>query len=89
MEVIYGAIAQAMPEAVPACSGGDICALVWWGRRAGDGEPWTDGSPYPTGQGGHAGGDGANSLIHISESSTRFPPAEVWEAKNPSLLERV
>ncbi len=89
MEVIYGAIAQAMPEAVPACSGGDICALVWWGRRAGNGEPWTDGSPYPTGQGGHAGGDGANSLIHISESATRFPPAEVWESKNPSLLERV
>lgn len=89
MEAIYGAIGQAMPDAVPACSGGDICALVWWGRRAESGEPWTDGAPYPTGQGGHAGGDGANSLIHISESATRFPPTEVWEAKNPSLLERV
>src|SRR5918911_4491627 len=89
MEVIYGAIAQAMPEAVPACSGGDICALVWWGRREGTGEPWTDGAPYPTGQGAHVRGDGASSLIHISESATRFPPAEVWEAKNPSLLERV
>jgi N-methylhydantoinase B len=89
MEVIYGAIAQAMPEAVPACSGGDICALVWWGRRAGSGDAWTDGAPYPIGQGGHARGDGANSLMHISESATRFPPTEVWEAKNPSLLERV
>jgi N-methylhydantoinase B len=27
--------------------------------------------------------------MHISESATRFPPTEVWEAKNPSLLERV
>ena len=33
MEVIYEAVSKAMPEAVPACSGGDICALVWWGVR--------------------------------------------------------
>jgi N-methylhydantoinase B len=89
MEAIYRAIGQAVPDAVPACSGGDICALVWWGRRGTTGEPWTDGAPYPTGQGGHARGDGASGLIHISESATRFPPTEVWEAKNPSLLERV
>ena len=28
---------DALPEAVPACSGGDICALVWWGDARGDG----------------------------------------------------
>jgi N-methylhydantoinase B len=89
IEVIYRALAQAMPEAVPAASGGDICALVWWGTREGSGEPWTDGAPYPVGQGAHAHGDGASSLIHVSEASTRFPPAEVWEAKNPSVLEKV
>jgi N-methylhydantoinase B len=89
IEVIYRALSQAMPEAVPAASGGDICALVWWGNRAGSGEAWTDGAPYPTGQGAHARGDGASSLIHVSEAATRFPPAEVWEAKNPSLLEKV
>ena len=89
MEVIYNAVAKAMPEAVPACSGGDICALVWWGVREATGEPWADGSPHPVGQGGHHRGDGASSLIHHGEAATRFSPTEVWEAKNPWLLEKV
>jgi N-methylhydantoinase B len=89
METIYRAVAQAMPGAVTACSGGDICSLVWWGNREETGEPWADGSPHPVGQGAHVGGDGANSLLHIGESATRFSPVEVWETRNPWLLERV
>jgi len=89
IEAIYQAIAEAMPDAVPASSGGDICALVWWGNREATGEPWTDGSPHPIGQGGHARGDGGSSLMHISEAATRFTSTEVWEAKTPWLLERV
>ncbi len=89
MEVIYNAISKALPEAVPACSGGDICALVWWGVREGSGEPWADGSPHPVGQGGHVGGDGASSAMHHAEAATRFSPLEVWEAKNPWLMEKV
>jgi N-methylhydantoinase B len=89
IEAIYQAVADAMPDAVPASSGGDICAIVWWGEREGTGEPWTDGSPHPVGQGGHARGDGGSSLMHVSESATRFTCTEVWEAKNPWLVERV
>jgi N-methylhydantoinase B len=89
MEVVYHALSQAIPEAVPACSGGDINGIVWWGVREGDGEPWADGSPHPIGQGGHARGDGASSLIHHGEAATRFSPVEVWEARNPWLLEKV
>jgi N-methylhydantoinase B len=89
MEVIYNAVAQAMPDAVTACSGGDICSLVWWGVREHTGEPWADGSPHPVGQGASVRGDGANSLLHVAESATRFAPVEVWETKNPWLLERV
>jgi N-methylhydantoinase B len=88
IEVIYDAIAQALPEAVPACSGGDINWYVWWGNREQSGEPWADGCVLPVGKGGHATGDGANSLIHLIEAATRVTPAEVWEAKNPFLLER-
>jgi N-methylhydantoinase B len=88
IDAIYRAFGEAVPEAVPATSGGDLCALVWWGRRAG-GEPWADGSPHPIGQGAHAGGDGANALMHISESATRIAPTEVWESRNPWLLERI
>jgi N-methylhydantoinase B len=88
MEVVYHALSQAIPEAVPACSGGDINGIVWWGVRERTGEPWADGSPHPIGQGGHARGDGASSLIHHAEAATRFSPVEVWEARNPWLLEK-
>jgi N-methylhydantoinase B len=89
IEVIYPALAEALPEAVPACSGGDICWFVWWGTREATGEPWADGCVLPIGKGAHAGGDGANSLIHLIEAATRVTPTEVWEAKNPFILERV
>lgn len=89
IEVVYKAIAQALPQAVPACSGGDINWLVWWGVREMTGEPWADGCVLPIGQGAHSRGDGASSLIHLIEAATRVTPTEVWEAKNPFLLERV
>jgi N-methylhydantoinase B len=89
MEVVYHALSSAIPNAVPACSGGDINGIVWWGVRERTGEPWADGSPHPIGQGAHARGDGASSLIHHAEAATRFSPVEVWEARNPWLLEKV
>jgi len=88
IEVIYRAIAEAVPEAVPACSGGCICSVVWWGRREATGEPWADGAPHPTGQGAWKGGDGG-TMLHIAESATRFTPVEVWEARNPWLIEKL
>jgi N-methylhydantoinase B len=51
-------------------------------------EPWIDGGSTPIGQGGHAHGDGANALIHITESALRIGPVEKWEALNPWLVER-
>lgn len=87
IDAIYRAFGSVLPEVVPASSGGDICSLVWWGRRA-SGEAWADGSPYPVGQGAHAHGDGANALMHVAEAATRIAPAEVWEARNPWLVER-
>jgi N-methylhydantoinase B len=89
IEVVYQAIAQAIPEAVPACSGGDINWYVWWGNREESGEPWADGCVLPVGKGAHSSGDGANALIHLIEAATRVTPSEVWEAKNPFLLSRV
>ena len=88
IEVIYDAVAKIAPERVPAWSGGDICSLVWWGVRDATGEPWADGFPQPVGQGGHVTGDGA-TLMHIAQAATRFSPIEVWEARNPWMMERV
>src|SRR5260370_33205381 len=63
MEVIYDAVSKAMPTAVPACSGGDICALGWWGVRPGTGEPWGGGSPPPRGPGAAVPHDRAHSPL--------------------------
>ena len=88
IEVIFRAVAEALPEAVPACSGGDVTTLIWWGEREGTGEPWADGSGNPVGHGGTAIDDGPSAIMHHGEAGTRITPAEVWEAKNPWLLER-
>ncbi|GLW08196.1 5-oxoprolinase [Microtetraspora sp. NBRC 13810] len=88
IELIIRALGDAVPG-VPAASGGDINALVWWGNREGSGAPWADGAPHPVGQGASPRGDGASALMYISESATRFTPAEVWEARNPWRIERL
>lgn len=97
IEGFHQALAPAVKDRVPAESGGDIMVWVWWGwkrmeyqmRGHDPSEPWVDGAPLPVGQGGHAAGDGTNALIHISEAATRISPAEVWEAKQPWLVEKL
>jgi N-methylhydantoinase B len=88
IEMIITALAPALPDLVPASSGGDICSLVWWGTREETGEPWADGAPHPVGLGASRQGDGASTMIFHSESATRFTPAEIWEARNPWLIEQ-
>ncbi|MFN8161752.1 MAG: hydantoinase B/oxoprolinase family protein [Solirubrobacterales bacterium] len=88
IEVIFNAIADALPEAVPACSGGDVTTLIWWGVYAGTGEAWADGSGNPVGQGATALDDGPSAIMHHGEAGTRITPVEVWEAKNPWIFER-
>ncbi len=88
IEVIYKALGTKFPEKVPASSGGCINGIVYWGQREKRGEPWADGSPHPVGQGASYFGDGATCLHH-AESATRFAPAEVWENRNPWLINRV
>jgi N-methylhydantoinase B len=88
IEVFYKALGASFPEIVPASSGGCINGIVYWGEREQSGEPWADGAPHPVGQGASIFGDGATCLHH-AESATRFAPAEVWENRNPWLVNRV
>ncbi len=87
MEVIYHAMSKVNPETVPACSGGDLCALVWWGTRQDSGEMWGDGSPFPVGHGGSISGDGS-TMMHAAEAATRFASMEVMESKFPWVVEQ-
>jgi N-methylhydantoinase B len=88
IEVIFRAVADALPDAVPACSGGDVTTLIWWGEFQDTGEAWADGSGNPVGHGATAIDDGPNAIMHHGEAGTRITPVEVWEAKNPWLFER-
>ena len=88
IDVIHRAFADALPNSVPAGSGGCICGAIWWGERAAD-EPWSDSTGHPIGQGAHAGGDGAHSLMHLGEAASRFASAEVFEARYPLRWEQV
>jgi len=89
IEVIYRALATVVPEAVPAGSGGDALAVIWWGQREATGETWIGGGPHPLGQGASAFGDGASGVMYVSQTATRLTPVEVWEANYPWLLESV
>ena len=88
IEVIYRILSEKLPEAFPASSGGCLAAAVWGGKREKDGEPWADGAPHPVGQGGFYNGDGVTSMHHNS-AGTRISPTEIWESKNPWLINKI
>jgi N-methylhydantoinase B len=87
LDALHHALADAMPQIVPAGNGGDICGVIWWGDRN-DAEPWSDSTGHPIGYGASAVADGANSLMHLGEAASRFCSAEVWEVRYPVLWER-
>lgn len=86
-EVILKALAQGMPERIPACSGGDVCAFIGLGTHPGTGEMWQDGSNEAVGFGGTAEHDGEDGIMHLSEPGCRNTPVEVFEMRTPLFLE--
>jgi N-methylhydantoinase B len=76
-----------MPEGVPAGSGGDLCAIMWWGRKP-DGGFWVDGSDHFAGQGALSYADGPPPMMHIAISGIRNIPAETLETRSPVILRR-
>jgi N-methylhydantoinase B len=87
LDVIHRALADAMPEAIPAASGGDLGAVVWWGWDD-DGNFWGDTNDHHPGQGASFRSDGKSPLMHISCSGIRNSPVEVLEARGRVLCER-
>lgn len=86
-EVVLKALAQGMPDIVPACSGGDVCSMMGLGINPRNGEPWLEATNEAVGFGGHAGGDGADGIMHLSEPGCRNNPVEVLETKSPMFIE--
>jgi len=86
-EVVLKALAQGMPDLVPACSGGDVCSMMGLGVNPRNNEPWLEATNEAVGFGGHARGDGADGIMHISEPGCRNNPVEVLETKSPMFIE--
>ena len=86
-EVVLKALAQGMPDLVPACSGGDVCSMMGLGVNPRTGEAWLEATNEAVGFGGHAGGDGADGIMHLTEPGCRNNPVEVLETKSPMLIE--
>jgi N-methylhydantoinase B len=86
-EVVLKALAQGMPDIVPACSGGDVCSMMGLGINPRNGEPWLEATNEAVGFGAHAAADGADGIMHLSEPGCRNNPVEVLETKSPMFIE--
>lgn len=86
-EVILKALAQGMPDLVPACSGGDVCSMMGLGINPRNGEAWLEATNEAVGFGAHAREDGSDGIMHLSEPGCRNNPVEVLETKSPMFIE--
>ncbi|PGY10314.1 hydantoinase B/oxoprolinase family protein [Bacillus sp. AFS031507] len=86
-EIICKALANAMPDIVPACSGGEVVSVMGVGTHPVTGKVWLEATNEAVGFGAHAGGDGENGIMHLSEPGCRNNPIEVLETKAPLLIE--
>jgi N-methylhydantoinase B len=83
IDVVYEALAQALPEEVPASSGGDLCDVMLFGENPETGRQFVEANNEGVGWGAGVDHDGANALMHISETMVRNIPVEVFENKAP------
>jgi N-methylhydantoinase B len=88
VDALFGALAPALPAAVPAASQGTMNNLTFGGRQPGDGQPF---AYYETMGGGAGAGPqpvAALSGVHVHMSNTRNTPIEALEHALPVRVER-
>ncbi len=86
-EVIMKALAQGMPDVIPACSGGDIADVMGLGIHPETGIPWLEATNEAIGFGAFAGNDGEDGIMHLTEPGCRNNPVEVLETKGPWIID--
>lgn len=89
IDVIYKALAKAMPDRVPAASGGEPVGIQIYGEHPDTGEMFVEANNDAVGWGATRSQDGENALMHISETMVRNVPVEVFENKAPIRLQRL
>lgn len=88
VDIITRALAPAMPEKVPAYSGGDICGVGHAGVNLETGKYWIELPPQAVGQGASAFSDGQSAMMIVAEGESRNVPVEVEESRDPVIIER-
>jgi len=87
VDTLFGALAQAMPGAVPAASQGTMNNLTFGGRQPGSGQPFA----YYETMGGGAGAGPQDlapaSGVHVHMTNTRNTPIEALEHALPVRVE--
>lgn len=85
-EIIYRALAKALPKKVIAASGGTPATMnVFYGKRS-DGKPWHSVVIRGGGMGAGAGNDG--NYVYIFPANGAGTPVEIFESDTPLIVER-
>jgi N-methylhydantoinase B len=88
VDTVFGALAPALPQAVPAASQGTMNNLTFGGRLPGSGAPF---AYYETMGGGAGAGPQAATAasgVHVHMSNTRNTPVEALEYALPLRVEQ-
>ncbi|WP_283133960.1 hydantoinase B/oxoprolinase family protein [Rhizohabitans arisaemae] len=89
VELILKALAQGMPDRLPASSGGDVPGFMMVGTDPDTGQMFAVSNNDPVGWGATRDHDGMNAATHVSGSTGRITPIEVLEARTGMFFERV
>jgi len=89
LELIYKALAQGMPDRLPASSGGDVPGFMMVGIHPDTGAMFAVSNNDLVGWGGTAEHDGTDAATHVSGATGRGTPIEVMEARTGMFMERV
>lgn len=83
VDVVFKALAKAMPEQIPASSGGDLNSIMLFGEDPDTGQQFVEANNDAVGWGATNKHDGANAIMHITETMVQNIPIEVFENKAP------
>ena len=86
-DLVMGALAQAVPSRVTACSNSACTVATFSGQRPGDGALWVYLETMGGGAGARPGADGLDG-VHVHTTNTSNLPAESLETEYPLTLLR-
>ena len=89
VELVLKALSQASPDALAACSGGDVPGFMNVGRDPGSTRTFAISNNDPVGWGGTPSHDGLDGSNHPCQTVARNTPIEVLESASHMFMERL